>query len=105
MSEIHEHAADAVGLVRATVADDGAGVGALLSGMSQDERDGVLVALVHLAPLWWSAAYRAGVRFGSENVPADELDELEESDELVMLERAELGAYLGGVVEHARRVR
>ncbi|WP_426734916.1 hypothetical protein [Glutamicibacter sp. 2E12] len=101
--ELRVAAGDAVGLVRAVQSNDGAGAAALLSAMDPKELEAMTLALAGMVPMAWRAAYRAGVRFGSLNVPDHELDEFGASEDLAGLSAAELTAYLGALAKESRR--
>ncbi|MGO2780093.1 hypothetical protein [Glutamicibacter arilaitensis] len=101
--ELRVAAGDAAGLVRAMQSNDGAGAAALLSAMDPKELEAMTLALAGMVPMAWRAAYRAGVRFGSLNVPDHELDEFGASEDLAGLSAAELTAYLGALVKESRR--
>ncbi|MGP5678490.1 hypothetical protein ACTXPX_05915 [Glutamicibacter arilaitensis] len=100
--ELHTSMGDAAALVRAYEAGDGPGVAALVAGLDPEELGAVVMMVASLVPAAWRAAYRAGVRFGSLNVPDHELDDFSESDELAGLSAAELAGYLGAVTRTAR---
>ncbi|MGP5663911.1 hypothetical protein [Glutamicibacter arilaitensis] len=101
--ELRVAAGDAAGLVRAMQSNDGAGVAGLLSAMDPKELQALTLALAGMVPMAWRAAYRAGVRFGSLNVPDHELDEFGASEDLAGLSAAELTGYLSAVAKESRR--